>query len=58
MSVTTLGHHLRIVHALLDDIGVGSQILDAFAEFPTKHLDLGGSVTPGAKIILDPDHTK
>ena len=56
--MTTLGHHLRIVHALLDDIGVGSQILDAFAEFPTKHLDLGGSVTPGAKIILDPDHTK
>ena len=43
---TTHGQHLRIVHALLDDIDVGSQILDTFVEFPTKHLDLGGSVTP------------
>ena len=43
---TTHGQHLRIVHALLDDIEVGSQILDTFVQFPTKQLGLGGSVTP------------
>ena len=39
---------MRIVHALLADVDVGSQILETFtdAEFPTQHLELGGSITP------------
>ena len=39
---STHGMHMRIVHALLADVDVGSQILETFTEFPTQHLQEGG----------------